>query len=204
MPTISIGVLQYLNSPYIYSLSMRNDRITSISLAAVLIAAVGSTSILFASTMQYSNAQESGKSTVVRDSQTILLEGKILPAKDFIHLYDTTPYMIMVGHVAAKLPCDTKSESPYKVLIGQAPKFNAADFELIKELSKPGEMCVYHVDLASHPGTTNGTITDIALQNPTSKEVKFGPTATVVIGIDEIMPGAEESMGNMTVGNSTG
>ncbi len=182
---------------------MKNDRITSISLAAVLIAAIGSTSILFASTTQYSNAQGS-KSTVVRDSQTILLEGKTLPARDFIHLYDTTPYMIMVGHIAVKLPCDSKSESPYKVLIGQAPNLKAAGFELVKELSKPGEICLYHVDVASHPGTTNGTITDIALQNPTNKEVKFGPTATVVIGVDEILPGAEQSMGNMTMGNSTG
>jgi hypothetical protein len=36
--------------------------------------------------------------------------------------------------------------------------------------------------------------------------VKFGPTATVVIGVDEIMPGAEEggAMSNMTMSNSTG
>ncbi|HEX9318134.1 MAG TPA: hypothetical protein VF884_04285, partial [Nitrososphaeraceae archaeon] len=82
----------------------------------------------------------------------------------------------------------------------------AADFELIKELSKPGEMCVYHVDIKSQPSTTNGTLTDIALQNPTDKEVKFSPTATVVIGVDEIAPLTEEggAMGNMTVGNSTG
>lgn len=123
-----------------------------------------------------------------------------------IHLYDTTPYMITVGHIAVKLPCDSKSETPYKILIGQAPNLKPADFELIKELSKPGEMCIYHVDLKSQPGTANGTITDIAIQNPTDKEVKFGPTATVVIGVDEIMPGAEEggAMSNMTTSNSTG
>src|SRR6266496_2289588 len=184
---------------------MKNKRMASISLAAILIAAVGSTSIL-ASLMQYSNAQDAGKSTVVRDSQTILLEGKTLPAKDFIHLYDSTPYMIMVGHIAVKLPCDSKSESPYKILIGQAPNLKAADFELIKELSKPGEMCVYHVDMKSQPSTTNGTLTDIALQNPTDKEVKFSPTATVVIGVDEIAPLTEEggAMGNMTVYDSSG
>jgi hypothetical protein len=186
--------------------SMKNYKLQSITLAAILIAAIGSTAIGFAGNVQYSNAQESSKSTVVRDSQTILLEGKILPAKDFIHLYDSTPYMIMVGHIAVKLPCDSKSESPYKILIGQAPNLKAADFELIKELSKPGEMCVYHVDVKSEPGTANGTLTDIALQNPTDKEVKFSPTATVVIGVDEIAPLAEEggAMGNMTMGNSTG
>jgi hypothetical protein len=186
---------------------MKNNRILTLSLAAMFIATIASTSILFTSSMQYSYAQESSKeNTVVRDSQTILLEGKTLPAKDFIHLYDTTPYMIMVGHVAVKLPCDDKSESPYKVLIGQAPNFVPAEFELIKNLSKAGEMCLYHVDLESTMEGEHGIITDIALQNPTDQEVKFGPTATVVIGVDEIMPGAEEgeAMGNMTMGNSTG
>ena len=37
--------------------------------------------------------------TVVRDSAVILLEGKTLPANDFVHLYDTTPYMIKTGHI---------------------------------------------------------------------------------------------------------
>jgi hypothetical protein len=33
------------------------------------------------------------KTTVARDSQTILLEGKTIPAKGFVHLYDSTPYI---------------------------------------------------------------------------------------------------------------
>ena len=41
---------------------------------------------------------------VVRDSATILLEGKSIPAKGFIHLYDTTPYMITNGHIAQIFP----------------------------------------------------------------------------------------------------
>jgi hypothetical protein len=185
---------------------MQNNRIvSSLSLAAILIAATASTSILVASTMQYSNAQEP---TVVRDSQTIFLGGESIPANDFIHLYDTTPYMIMVGHIAAKLPCEDNSESPYKVLIGQAPNLRAADLELVTELSTPGERCLYHADLESQPGVENGTITDIALQNPTEQDIEFGPTDTIVIGVDEIAPGAEEgeAMGNMTMttGNSTG
>jgi hypothetical protein len=114
--------------------------------------------------------------------------------------------MIMVGHVAVKLPCNANSETPYKILIGQAPNMVPADFELIKELSKPGQMCLYHVDLESTMQGEHGIITDVALQNPTNTEAKFGPTATVVIGVDEIMPGAEEheAMGNMTSTNSTG
>ena len=174
----------------------------SLTLAAILIVAAGSTSMLYASTVQFSNAQE--EKTVTRDSQTILLEGKTLPAKDFIHLYDTTPYLIKVGHVAAKLPCDTNNKTSLNVLIGQAPKLKPAELEFIKELSTPGKMCIYHVDLES--GSGENPITDVALQNPTDKEVKFGPTATVVIGVDEISPltPTGKSMGNMSMGNSTG
>ena len=181
---------------------MKNSRMPSLTLAAILIAAVGSTSMLFAN-LQYSNAQE--EKNVVRDSQTILLEGKTLPAKDYIHVYDTTPYLIMLGHIAAKLPCDSNNKTSLNVLIGQAPALKPAELELLKELSTPGKMCIYHVDVKSGPSGVN-PITDIALQNPTDKEVKFGPTATLVIGVDEISPltSTSESMGNMSMGNSTG
>jgi hypothetical protein len=196
---------------------MKNYKVQSITLAAILFAAIGSTSILISSTAQYSNAQEH-TSTVVRDSAVILLGGMTLPANNFIHLYDTTPYMIMNGHIAAKLPCNEQSESPLKVLIGSAPNLAPAEFETVKELSNPGEMCLYHVDLVSHPDTANGTITDIALQNPTEDNVQFPSTATVVIGVNEIAPGAEtghegsveegsgasNSTESMTMSNSTG
>ena len=50
------------------------------------------------------------KTTVARDSQTILLEGKTIPGKGFIHLYDSTPYMMNAGHVALHIPCDASSK----------------------------------------------------------------------------------------------
>jgi len=182
---------------------MNNSRMQSLSLATILIAAVGSTSMLFASSLQYSNAQE--ENNVVRDSQTILLEGKTLPAKDYVHLYDSTPYLIKLGHIAAKLPCDNNNKTSLNVLIGQAPALKPADLELVKELSTSGKMCIYHVDIESDPSGEN-PVTDIAVQNPTDNEVKFGPTATVVIGVNEISPitPTDESMGNMSMDNSTG
>jgi hypothetical protein len=182
---------------------MKNSRMHSLTLAAILIAAVGSTSMLFASTLQHSNAQE--EKNVVRDSQTILLDGKKLPAKDYIHLYDTTPYLIKLGHVAAKLPCDSNNKTSLNVLIGQAPNLGKADLKLVKELSIPGKLCIYHVDLESGPPPQK-PITDIALQNPTGNSVVFEPTTTVVIGVDEIspLPQPGKSMANMSIGNSTG
>jgi len=181
---------------------MKNHKMQTLTLVTILIAALGSTSILFASSLQYSNAQE--EKNVVRDSQTILLEGMSVPSKDYIHLYDTTPYLIVMGHIAAKLPCDSNNKTSLNVLIGQAPALKPADLELVKELSKPGTMCIYHVDIESGPQGVN-PITDIALQNPTDNEVKFGPTASVVIGVDEISPVTKtgESKGNMSMDNST-
>jgi hypothetical protein len=146
-----------------------------------------------------SKAASDTQGTLVRDSAVILLEGKTLPAHDYIHLYDTTPYMIKLGHIAAKLPCDATSTSPLKILIGQAPNLKPADLEFIKPLSTPGKMCLYHVDVASQPRGQAGIITDIAIQNPTSTTITFPSTSTVVIGVDEITPGAEMATGtNMT------
>lgn len=122
---------------------------------------------------------------VVRDSATVLLEGHQLPKGDFIHLYDTTPYKIVTGHVAAKLPCNSDSVANANILIGQAPDFSVADPELISELSTPGNQCLYHVDLVSN--STN-TITDIAIQNNSTNDITFPPTSTVVIGVDKIAP----------------
>jgi hypothetical protein len=122
---------------------------------------------------------------VVRDSATVLLEGHQLPKGDFIHLYDATPYKIVTGHVAAKLPCNSDSVANANILIGQAPDFSVADPELISELSTPGNQCLYHVDLISN--STN-TITDIAIQNNSTNDITFPPTSTVVIGVDKIAP----------------
>lgn len=174
-------------------------KISPIIIASMIFAAtLASASIIGSSSI--SVYAQSPQKTVVRDSQTILLEGKTIPSKGFIHVYDATPYMIMSGHVAANLPCDSSAKTPYNVLIGQAPKLKPADLEYIKELSTPGKMCIYHVDVNSEPGGKAGVITDIALQNPTATDVKFPPMSTLVIGVDEIAPDAEEggSMTNMT------
>ena len=83
-----------------------------------------------------------------------------------------------------------------KILIGQAPNLKPAALEFIKQLSTPGKMCLYHVDVASQPGGQAGIITDIAIQNPTNTTITFPSTSTVVIGVDEITPGAEMAAGN--------
>jgi hypothetical protein len=125
---------------------------------------------------------------VVRDSVAELLEGTTIPAGQFIHLYDSTPYMITNGHVAVNVPCEDNSTASIQVLMGQAPNFTAAELENLPELSTPGEMCLYHVDIAPH----EEVITDVAIANPGDSDLDFPPGSTAVIGINEIMPGAEE------------
>jgi hypothetical protein len=126
-------------------------------------------------------------STTVRDSVTELLQDKIIPGGDFVHLYDSTPYHILNGHVALKAPCEDDSTTPIQVLIGSAPNMTAATLENVAPLSTPGEQCLYHADLI--PGGNVTKITDIALSNPTEEDLEFPPTATVVIGINEITKG---------------
>ncbi len=178
---------------------MRQDK-KRLELAAIIAIFVTGALMLTASnsnTYNIANAQGGQQQkNVVRDSQAILLEDKTIPANDYIHLYDSTPYMIINGHIAAKLPCDTNNTSPLKILIGQAPNLTPAELEFVKPLSTPGKMCIYHVDIPSKAGEV---VTDIAIQNPTTTEIKLPSTSSVVIGVNEIAPLQGSSGGNMTM-----
>lgn len=131
--------------------------------------------------------KEYNETSTVRDSVTELLQDKVIPGGDFIHLYDSTPYHILNGHIALKALCEDDSITPVQVLIGSAPNMTAATLENVAPLSTPGEQCLYHADLI--PGGNLTIITDIALSNPTEEDIEFPPTSTVVIGINEITKG---------------
>ena len=131
--------------------------------------------------------KEYNKTNTVRDSVTELLQDKVIPGGDFIHLYDSTPYNILNGHVALKAPCGDDSTTPIQILIGSAPNMTVATLENIAPLSTPGEQCLYHADLI--PGGNVTIITDIALKNSAEEDLEFPPTASVVIGINEITKG---------------
>ena len=123
----------------------------------------------------------------VRDSVTVLLQDYTIPAGDFIHLYDSTPYHIMNGHIALKAPCEDDSTTPIQVLIGSAPNMTAATLENIAPLSTPGEQCLYHVDLVPSGNAT--ILTDVAIKNTSGDDIDFPPTSTIVIGINEVVKG---------------
>lgn len=134
--------------------------------------------------------EHAGNATTVRDSTAVLLSGETIPAGSFIHLYDSTPDAIATGHVAAKIPCNENSNATLTILTGQAPALQPAELELLPELSAPGELCLYHADLASEQG--GNLTTDIAVQNPGEVDIELPPTSTVVIGVNKVMPGSEE------------
>jgi hypothetical protein len=133
----------------------------------------------------------------VRDSVFALLADQTIPASGFIHLYDSTPYSIRNGHIAAKIPCDDESAPLLNILVGVAPNLTPAPLELVPPLSTASELCLYHVDLpapeqanATSANATTTMITDIAIQNPGDEDVALPPTSTVVIGVNEITKGA--------------
>jgi hypothetical protein len=201
---ININPWHDLIKPLVGLVFMRENK-NRFEVASIIVVFVAGALVFTASNITYNIANAQGSTStggqqqqknVVRDSQTILLEGKTIPANDYIHLYDSTPYMITNGHIAAKLPCDTNNTSPLKILIGQAPNLAPAELEFVKPLSTPGKLCIYHVDIPSKPGEV---ITDVAIQNPTTNEIKLQPTTTVVIGVNEIVPLPSGSEGNMTM-----
>jgi hypothetical protein len=147
-----------------------------------------------------SNETATEETVVVRDSVIALLADQTIPASGFIHLYDTTPYHINNGHIAAKIPCGDDSAPLLNILVGVAPEFTPAPLELVANLSAPGELCLYHTDLpapeqanatatTSANATTTPMITDIAISNPDDEDVTLPSTSTVVIGINEIAKG---------------
>jgi hypothetical protein len=148
-----------------------------------------------------SNETATEERTTVRDSVFALLADHTIPASGFIHLYDTTPYSVKNGHVAAKIPCDDESTPLLDILVGVAPDLTPAPIELVANLSTAGELCLYHTDLpapdqanttttSANASTTNATmITDIAISNPGDEDVTLPSTNTVVIGINEIARG---------------
>ena len=142
--------------------------------------------------------------TEVRDSTAILLAGQTIPGGSFIHLYDSTPDAIATGHVAAKIPCNEDSNATLTILTGSAPNLKPTELELLPELSTPGDLCLYHADLASEQG--GNMTTDIAIQNGGEEDVELPATSTVVIGVNKVLPGAAEEHEEeeaATAGNST-
>jgi hypothetical protein len=182
--------------------------ISTLVVTVMIFATIGTTTSMFAAAQQPTNTTGTAAGgTEVRDSTAILLAGQTIPGGSFIHLYDSTPDAIATGHVAAKIPCDENSNATLTILTGSAPNLQPVELEPLPELSAPGELCLYHADLASEQG--GNMTTDIAIQNAGDEDVELPATSTVVIGVNKVLPGAAEEhqeaggATTATAGNST-
>ena len=182
----AVGALAFLSAP-----------IASLTPAIAQQTTTNATSPEVAPEGEAATTEEHTDTFTVRDSVFALLADQTIPASGFIHLYDSTPYSITNGHVAAKIPCDDESAPLLNILVGVAPDLTPAPLELVPPLSTAGELCLYHVDLpapaqanATSANATTAMITDIAIQNPGDEDVTLPSTSTVVIGVNEITKGA--------------
>jgi hypothetical protein len=90
-----------------------------------LVAAITMLLLLFLLTpsANYIALSQEMQPTQAHDSVTVLMDGKVIPGKNFLHLYDSTPSSIGLGHVAAHLPCDGNGEEIVKVVGGVAQMY---------------------------------------------------------------------------------
>lgn len=172
---------------------------------STLVVAAAGIAIFMAFTIAYvmpsSTAQEGMKTDVVRDTVTLLLDWKRIEPNDFILIYDSSPYHIMNGHVALRVPCDADGKPIITVLVGNAHDglLEEPEMMLLEKVSEKGKMCVYHADLMSthEEGKAMGKIVDVVLKNPQDKIVTLPRGSSVVVGVNEIMKGEEHSNGHM-------
>jgi hypothetical protein len=169
----------------ITSMVFTSNRVANIAVAQETTNATTSTTTM----EEPSNIAEEGakqQGTIVRDSSTILLSNETIPAGSFIQLYDSAPYAIISGHITAKIPCDNNSNSTLTILTGSIPELQPAELKLVQNLSTPGELCLYHIDLPSK-GEGGFIITDIVIKNPGVNNISFPATSTVALGVNKIM-----------------
>ena len=129
---------------------------------------------------------------IVRQSAILMLAHQIIPPKDFIPLYDSSLSKIAEAHISAKIPCNGNSSSTLELLIGHTPDIKPAKLEPVKELSKPGYLCMYHTDIglaqnSSGNKMNNTTITNILLGNPSDYRIILPNTSTIIIDVNQIV-----------------
>jgi hypothetical protein len=157
---------------------MNNKNIISILGCSFLVTTI----LLLSTNSNIAFSQQQVQTSQSHDSVTVLMDGKTIPGRNFIHLYDSTPSSISSGHVAAHLPCDGGGEATVQVVGGIAPDVTPLNMTLVEQMSTLGNICMYHVDIPQQNGTA---ITDIALLNPAEQSIVLPDATSVVIHVSE-------------------
>jgi hypothetical protein len=140
--------------------------------------------ILSTNNVNVAFSQHESQTTGIFDSQTILLDGKVIRAKNFIHLYTLAPSNIASAHIQAHIPCDSNGVSPLEVLGGMMIMPNLPPLNMtLDPMSTPGMICMYHLDITQQNGSK---ITDIALLNPPEQDIMLPNMTSAVIHVSEI------------------
>lgn len=117
------------------------------------------------------------------DSQLILLEGNSLPTDNFIHIYDSSPYEIIQGHISAKLPCDEDRNTDVQVLLGKFDELQPVTLQFMDELLNDDGLCRYDTDIKSGK---DKSITDVVILNNSTEDIDFPETSSVIVMVNKI------------------
>ena len=125
------------------------------------------------------------KNFIVSDSQTLLLEDITIPAGNYLHLYDSSPYSLTKSHIAAKIPCNEDFTTPVVFLFGPDNPTPIIGLALSPLLSEAGDLCIYTGDIVSN---NSAYFTDIAIYNNSTEDIVFPPTSTIHMRVNEVSP----------------
>jgi hypothetical protein len=139
---------------------------------------------------------ENGEEDSYSQGENMILSHQIIPAKDFIHIYNTYPFAIAEGLISAKLPCESDSSTHLKVMIGQIPRLQPANLSVEKDLSRPGYMCLYNIEIQQDSTSIRNmsSITDIVLFNTSNQRTILPNTSTFVMGVTKLYPIQNETI----------
>jgi hypothetical protein len=165
------------------------NKITTLGLMSIAVLAVVAYAAIPAESVETDNTKLHNRGN---------LAFKSIPANDYMHLFDSTPDSLAGGHFAIKVNCDQNGNGVVDALMGVAPEMNTiklGEDNMVDELSTPGKMCLYHIDLPPED-SPDMLITDIAISNPSDHRVRLGSTASYTIYVNAWGEQVEEEEGH--------
>ena len=169
----------------------------SFLVSAIILSTTNNVNVAFSQHSQHEVHE--AQTTQVFDTVPVLLDGKVIPAKEYIHLYTSAPSKIATGHIQAHIPCDANGVSPLKVVGGmmmmpeEVPPLNMT---LDPAMSTPGMICMYHLDIMPQ---NKSSVTDIALLNPTEQNIMLPNMTSAIIHVAAIQTGTAEEQEPMAM-----
>lgn len=136
-------------------------------------------------------AQSSSNVTHSFSTFSLLLAGQIIPAGGYLHILDISPMQVYSGHLALHMPCGADGTSSIVLLLGSAPSFQSIHLnntEILRAISSPGGMCIYHFYVGAIYNNVKYPITDMAILNPTNQSVTLPATSGATITVIQTSP----------------